>query len=277
MRSICVYPYNGIANPDETSFAMSIALQAYFEGRKITKADMDKCLEYWRENIAEHTNLEERRRKVCMENACRFPMPSCKWCYQLVRPKRNNPYGADGKKDDDHYVTSEELQEVYDTYNQECQQQIQRYNDYLHPVKYAHLCSACGCRRCFGRKGFFFCTEGCDKKSKQYEFKEGDPAPPFIDRDIDDENDASMILFKVLGDPPANVRIKRWIWDEDQQKHVLFQFPRPEANDQNNVEEGVKGEAVDKYEPEKLVDDEGAEEEEEEDKLLMSTSSVLSC
>jgi hypothetical protein len=76
-----------------------------------------------------------------------------------------------------------------------------------------------GCHRFCGRRGFLFCTEGtcldrnpnntcCSKKS-------GDPAPPFTTRDIDDENDASVILMKVLGPPPANVRYRRWMWNEE--------------------------------------------------------------
>ena len=85
-----------------------------------------------------------------------------------------------------------------------------------------HTVRSYGCRRFSGRRGLFFCTEGtclernpdnncCSKKS-------GDPAPPFTTRDIDDENDASIVMMKVLGPPPVNVRYRRWMWDEDEQK-----------------------------------------------------------
>ena len=61
----CTYKYDGIADADETSFAAGIALQAYFEGRTISKDDMDKCLTYWRENISERGDPIGRKRDVC--------------------------------------------------------------------------------------------------------------------------------------------------------------------------------------------------------------------
>jgi len=61
----CSYRYTGLADADETAFAAGIALQAYFEGRKISKEDMDKCLEYYREHISEKTDPEGRKRDVC--------------------------------------------------------------------------------------------------------------------------------------------------------------------------------------------------------------------
>ena len=79
-----------------------------------------------------------------------------------------------------------------------------------------------GCRRIFGRRGLIFCTEDscldCNSPNNCFSKKSGDPAPPFTHRDIDDENDASVILRKVLGDPPANVRYRRWEWDEEEQQ-----------------------------------------------------------
>jgi hypothetical protein len=74
-----------------------------------------------------------------------------------------------------------------------------------------------GCRRCFGRKGCCFCTEGCN----HFDRKPGDPAPPFDDDDVDDYFDASAILFKVVGPPPPNVVIRRWRWNPEQKKQVL--------------------------------------------------------
>lgn len=61
----CTYRYAGIANADETSFAAGIALQAYFEGRVITKEDMDKCIKYWKENVSEMEDPDGRKRGVC--------------------------------------------------------------------------------------------------------------------------------------------------------------------------------------------------------------------
>lgn len=61
----CAWGYNGIADADETSFAAGIALQAYFEGRVITKDDMDKCLAYWKENVSEMHDPEGKKRDVC--------------------------------------------------------------------------------------------------------------------------------------------------------------------------------------------------------------------
>lgn len=61
----CSYRYHGIADPEETAFAAGIALQAYFENRKISKEDLDKCVQYWRDNISEETDPVGRKREVC--------------------------------------------------------------------------------------------------------------------------------------------------------------------------------------------------------------------
>jgi hypothetical protein len=71
-----------------------------------------------------------------------------------------------------------------------------------------------------GRKGVCFCTEGCNHCDR----KAGDPAPPLDVHDFDDECDASTILIKVLGPPPANVCIRRWRWDPELQKNVLDEY-----------------------------------------------------
>ena len=57
--------YNGLADADETAFAAGIALQAYFEGRVFSKDDMDKCIEYWKDNISEMSDPIGRKRSVC--------------------------------------------------------------------------------------------------------------------------------------------------------------------------------------------------------------------
>jgi hypothetical protein len=92
----CTYRYVGLADADECAFAAGIALQAFFEGRKITKEDMDKCVEYYRENIAEITDPEGRKRDVCCE-PWRVPcFPSWKIHYEhCCHRKRNVPYTDD--------------------------------------------------------------------------------------------------------------------------------------------------------------------------------------
>ena len=86
----CVYDYAAVANPEETAFACSIALQCYFEGRTVTKEDMDKCIAFWRENIAEYTDPVNRKRAVCCEVSSLLPdffMPSLLFSqYQLLTP-----------------------------------------------------------------------------------------------------------------------------------------------------------------------------------------------
>lgn len=99
----CVYEYSGLADPDEVAFACSIALQAYFEGRNISKKDMDLCLEFWRKHISEQHDPINRKRQVCCEPV---HVPCCDGsrCYGSCHPHRNIPYG-------DENVT-EELKEV---------------------------------------------------------------------------------------------------------------------------------------------------------------------
>lgn len=87
-----------MADADEVAFASSIALQAYFEGRKICKDDMDQCVEYWRNNISEESDPEGRKRDVCCE-PCYVPFPTCEYVYEYVcHAKRNIPYGDDDER-----------------------------------------------------------------------------------------------------------------------------------------------------------------------------------
>lgn len=44
-------------------------------------------------------------------------------------------------------------------------------------------------------------------------------------RDLDDENDASVVLRKVLGDPPGDVLYTRWVFDEEKNTNVLVTYP----------------------------------------------------
>lgn len=89
----CTYRYTGIADGDEAAFASSIALQAYFEQRTLTREDMDKCLDYWRNNISQQTS--GRTRDACCEpysiRCC-----TCERVYESwTHRKRNIPYGDD--------------------------------------------------------------------------------------------------------------------------------------------------------------------------------------
>lgn len=92
--AFCTYTYTGLAHPDEVAFACSIALQAYFEGRAITKEDMDLCLKFWRDYISEETDPVRRKRQVCLEPYY-VPCPECSSCHALCHPQRTIPYEED--------------------------------------------------------------------------------------------------------------------------------------------------------------------------------------
>lgn len=88
-----------MADAEEVAFASSLALQAYFEGRVITKEDMDKCIEYWRSNISELQDPEGRRREVCCKSCHAPPFPTCEYLYEHVcHAERNIPYGDDDER-----------------------------------------------------------------------------------------------------------------------------------------------------------------------------------
>jgi hypothetical protein len=123
------------------------------------------------------------------------------------------------------------MEEVYEEYNALRRKQIEAYEKYQGPVRSSTFCRKAGCRRFFGRKGCIFCTEGCN----HFERKAGDPAPPFDHRDIDDENDASVILRKVLGPPPPNVVYRRWELTESNEP-VLMTYPENVADLENRDE-----------------------------------------
>jgi hypothetical protein len=89
--AFCTFTYTGLAHPDEVAFVCSIALQAYFEGRAITKEDMDKCINFWRENIAEESDPIRRKRQVCCEPYY-VPCPEGTTCHAMCHPKRDIPY-----------------------------------------------------------------------------------------------------------------------------------------------------------------------------------------
>jgi len=87
----CSYRYYGIADPDETSIAAGLALQAYFEGRFITKEEFNRCLNFWRENVSEMTDPVGRKRDICCE-PCSIPCCDCQECYaNYTHPLRTAP------------------------------------------------------------------------------------------------------------------------------------------------------------------------------------------
>ncbi|KAL7579698.1 hypothetical protein ACA910_021844 [Epithemia clementina (nom. ined.)] len=212
--SICSYLYGGLANPDEVAFACSIALQAYFEGRIISRVDMDKCIQYWRDNIDEIGDPVRRKREVCCEPFC-IPLWDCIRCQRCFHLKRDIPYADD--------QTTNETREIYERYDVERLRQIEQYNKTA-AVRQGTCCRVMGCRRFFGRKGFLFCTEGCDNCHQAA----GEPAPPPEVYDLDDDIDASTILFRLFGPPPPNVVIRRWRYDPEKKTYFLETYPEKE-------------------------------------------------
>ena len=215
----CTFRYYGIADGDETAFASSLALQAYFEGRKISREEVEKCLEYWRSNISEMGDPVSNKRPVMCEPFS-VPFPSCACLYKrMCQMKRVVPFAGDDAR-------SEELKEVYDKYEIDRHRQIERYEKFKGPVQNSSFCRCLGCRRVFGRKGCCFCTEGCNDTAgccyKDLNAQPGDPFVPFAHADIDDDNDAAKVLQTVLGDPPSNVVYKRWERDEETGKFKVI-------------------------------------------------------
>lgn len=217
----CTYRYNGLADAEEVAFAASIALQAYFEGRKIGPGEMKKCIDFYNGNISERTDPIRRKRPVCCEPYM-VPLCTCDRYYRCTHPKRvHENKGKD--------QISDRLREVYERYDIERLEQMDAYSNFHGPVRVSTVCRAFGCRRFYGRKGFCFCTEGCDTCwSDCCTRQAGDPAPPFtIDHDFDDEWDASSVLLTVIGPPPTNVVIRRWRYDPETNANYLDIYPPP--------------------------------------------------
>ena len=209
----CSYHYKGLANGEEVAAASNLALQAYYEGRRITRTDLEAALEYWRQHVSEEYSPVERKRPTVCEDTCGIPC-CCTGalCYSRVyQCRRTIPPTLEHTR---------EIQNVYDNYETLRKRQIERYNNVKVPLKLSTCCKALGCQRCCGRKGVFFCTEGCNHQQpvgccyKKIDNKKDDPFPPFTFADHDDDNDAARILQTVLGNPPPNVEYKRWIYDE---------------------------------------------------------------
>lgn len=198
----CLYLYYGLADPDETAFASNIALQAYFEGRKLTKEDMDRCVEYYKENIVPKPAPPPDPRTLSW--LYRFFLAVLDFIKSLIKgeliylcthPKRNVPYT--------HPVP--ETKRVYDLYEKHRAAEINQFRevvmeDYLPP-------QCTGCDRCFGRRGVCFCTEDI---SKCCSHKRGELAPPYetpfaYDRG---EYSAADVLRRVVGPPPVRVVIR---------------------------------------------------------------------
>lgn len=186
--------------------ASSLALQAYFEGRAMTRQDMERCLQYWRDHVSEGDDLVGRKRDVCCEPLC-VPFPTGVHCYRnICQLRRTPPYASELNQ-------TEELEKVYNDYELARRRQIERYETFVGPVQKSTYCRAMGCRRVFGRRGALFCTEGCCTCCQSGAVRRQgphEPFPPFQHRDLDDDYCASTILATCLGDPPSNVVYKRW-------------------------------------------------------------------
>lgn len=186
--------------------ASSLALQAYFEGRVMTRQDLEKCLQYWRDHVSECDDPVGRKRDVCCEPMC-VPFPTGVHCYRnICQLRRTPPYASEANQ-------TEELEKVYNDYELARRRQIERYEAFVGPVQKSTYCRAMGCRRVFGRRGALFCTEGCCKCCQSGAVRRQgphEPFPPYQIRDLDDDNCASNILVTCLGDPPSNVVYRRW-------------------------------------------------------------------
>lgn len=221
----CTFRYTGLADGDEVAFASNIALQAYFEGRKITRLDMDKCLAYWREHISEYHNPVDRKRPVMCEPFYIPCIPSSCVYRSLCQCRRQLPNRYTNATD------TQQIQEVYDQYEQHRQRQIQRWVQFKHPARHSTICQILACQRLFGRKGLLFCTEGCCDSPpigccyRQLGRKPGDPFPPSPNSDWDEEHNAARVLQAVLGNPPRNVVYEEWQWDSVSGKYSVVQLP----------------------------------------------------
>ena len=219
----CTYRYAGLADGDEAAFASNIALQAYFEGRKITAQDMEKCLEYWRQHVSEFYDPEGKKRGAMCE-PCYVPCFPSSWFYRnLCQRQRIIPSSLD--------ASIPQVKEAYDKYERLRQKQTQRWINFRQPRRLSTICQVFGCRRFFGRKGFLFCTEGCNDNPRagccyrNLHRQSGGPFPPPAHPDWEDDHDAVRVLQAVLGDPPRNVVYQRWEWDDETKGYVVVKLP----------------------------------------------------
>jgi len=198
-----------------------------------------------------------RKRDVCCEPFY-VPCFTCKKCYRCTHPKREVPYDDDDPRNTKEtkevgvfcqsmsgrfgfpcqhlfYFSQNPSHQVYEHYEALRIKQIEAYETFYGPVRNSTVCRGFGCRRFFGRRGCIFCTEGCCTSSK----KPDEPAPPFEHRDIDDENDASVILRKVLGDPPVDVVYKKWELNEQGENIVVALEASSSGKKQEDAELGL--------------------------------------
>ncbi|CAB9527964.1 expressed unknown protein [Seminavis robusta] len=225
----CTFRYNGLADGDETAFASNLALQAYYEGRHITPTQMEQCLDYWRNHISEMGDPIHRQRPVlCEESGCsmRSCIPTGKIYQRICQCERRVP---------EHFERTPEIVEVYDKYETLRRRQTDRYLTFKEPVYHSTVCRSLGCRRCFGRKGVIFCTEGCCCENKDHTMgrcykhlpkdQVDDPFAPYIHTDWDDDNSAAKVLQIVLGNPPRNVVYRKWQFDPDTKQYTVVESP----------------------------------------------------
>lgn len=233
--SPCTFRYHGLADGDEVAFAANLALQAYFEGRKINPEDMEKCLEYWHKNASEFHDPVNHKRDVMCEPFFVPCVPTVGLYRNICQCPRRVPY-----REED---TTREMKKVYNKYERLRQQQIGRYTNFKYPVRYSTICRAMGCRRLFGRKGLIFCTEGCnDNKAAgccytKLGMQSEDPFAPPSHPDLDDHCNAAHVLQAVLGDPPQNVVYRRWVWDSDANCYTVATRQGAESKEPDKTDE----------------------------------------
>ncbi|CAB9529109.1 expressed unknown protein [Seminavis robusta] len=249
----CTYRYQGLADGDESAMASSLALQAYFEGRSFTQAQMEQCLQYWRDHVSEMGDPVHRKRPVLCQDTCSVPscVPSEKIYQSICQCPRKMP---------PHYEPTPELQQVYDQYETQRQRQIKLYKEFKEPVRLSTWCRKLACQRCFGRKGVVFCTEGCcceddnthrtmgrcysNLKQQALPQDDNPPFAPYSHADWDDDHNAATILQQVLGNPPPNVVYRKWQYDPDTKQHIVVQSPsivvatNSSNNDKNYADNG---------------------------------------
>jgi hypothetical protein len=142
----CTYYYGGLANPDEVVFASNLALQAYFEGRHINKADFDKCITIFRESQVASRTCDERSQYDCA-------IPACVQVYNYAHHRRQPPSSP-----------SNESLWVFKKYHGECEAQRLRYREEtMSSGPKSSLCRILGCKSFLGRGGVCFCIPGRPK------------------------------------------------------------------------------------------------------------------
>lgn len=213
----CLFVYHGLADPDEAAFASNIALQAYFEGRKLTIQEMNKCVEYFKDLIAPKPPPPHNLRGTTF--LFRFLLAIFDFIrsvlkgeifYRMTHPVRKNPF----------VPPTSETTRVYDLHTEDRVADLDRFhNKQMHDYS---VPKCLGCDRWFGRRGVCFCTEDI---TNCFTHKKKTVAPPHETPLAYDQGEysAADILRRVVGPPPKeNVhRTGPYALGGDQSSHRL--------------------------------------------------------